>query len=161
MTKSNFLLILSIFFVFSSCAQKNMYDLKDYQEIKRGAESIGGVLWPNVIVLQHKMDTNYIAKFTYEDSLYKELRTVFFYYKGIADGPFKAYVNGRLFIMGSYKNGKRNGERITYGEHSIISREFFKDGIKVGTWEEYDDNGKLVRKTIYDEKGNVKEDKYY
>jgi antitoxin component YwqK of YwqJK toxin-antitoxin module len=158
MMKAKYILIILVFITGISCAQKDMYDLEDYKEIKRGIIMVDEVLVPNVIILQNKFDTNYTAKLTYDDTTYTNLSTTFFYYQGIANGPFKSYTAGRLFVTGYYKQGKREGERIVYGSHFIRNRQFFKNGLKTGTWEEYDDNGRLKRKTIYDDNGNLKKD---
>ena len=57
---------------------------------------------------------------------------------------------------------KKNGERLTYNERGILTNKAeFKEGIKVGTWEDYDDNGKLIKKSIYYKTGNLKEVKKF
>lgn len=141
--------------------EKDIYNLKDYKELERGMVIVDDVLMPNVILMQHKTDTSHTAKLTYTDSLYNDLATIFFYFKGVADGPFKSYSDGKLFVTGYYKNGKREGERIVHGQRFIRSRQFFKNGKKIGTWEEYDGNGKLKRKTSYDDNGNLIDDILY
>jgi antitoxin component YwqK of YwqJK toxin-antitoxin module len=154
------LLLFFIMITLISCVQKgvvDMYNLRDYDEIKRGEIEIDGVLIPNGILLQNRNDTNYTAKLTFEDSLYKNPITKFFFYKNTANGPCENYIDGRVFMKGYFKNGKRHGEEITYGEHYIRSKEYWRDGTKTGTWEEYDEKGRLISKTVFDNNGKVTE----
>ena len=138
-----------------------MYDLKDYKEVRKGAILIENIPWPNTILLQNVVDTNYTACISYEDSLFKVPRSIHFFYKGVGEGPMKSYVSGRLFMEGFYKGGKRDGELVIYGENLVRNRQHFKGGVKVDTWEEYDDHGKLIRKTVYDNNGKVISDTNY
>lgn len=162
MEKTQIILIVLIQFIFlTSCAQGNMYDLKDYKEVKRGAIEVGGMLNSNTILYKSLIDSAYTAKVTFWDSLYKDTLTKFFYYHNVEDGPAESFVDGRLFIKGAFKKGKADGDRFIYGPKYIRNKAHWKEGIKVGTWEYFSDDGKLIMKVVFDNKGNIKEEVKY
>lgn len=56
---------------------------------------------------------------------------------------------------------EHDGKRIVHGQNFIRTIEHYKNGVKVGKREEYDELGKLVSARIYDDKGKIKEDKHF
>ena len=74
------------------------------------------------------------------------------YYKKFSNDPFTGEISD--FESGSFKNGKRNGEWLTfYGNGQLQFLQTFKDGELDGLWESYYENGQLRRK------GNFKDGK--
>ncbi|NTS44034.1 hypothetical protein HRG84_24355 [Flavisolibacter sp. BT320] len=136
-----------------------MYDNKDYKEVWRGAENLhnGGVI-SNVIIYKNIHDSDYALKKIYLDSSYFHLIGEHFYFKSSLRGPFKTYdpYTGKLFQAGFYKNNLLDGEKITYRNGIIISKSNFKNGIKTGVWEEYDNKGVLKERILFDKYGNEK-----
>lgn len=148
------LLLLFPFACFGQVVDSSWFDRKDYVEKKRGDDDG----YPFVIVYVHQKDTslvlkrNYIFDSTYEGNTYHET----FYYKGEPEGPWRSVINGQVGAMGFYKNGHRAGERLRYEDGVVTRRSWFDStGAKTGTWEEYDNKGKLVSATIYEEGGKM------
>jgi antitoxin component YwqK of YwqJK toxin-antitoxin module len=49
---------------------------------------------------------------------------------------------------------KLDGEKLTlHSDSTLSSREFYKDGRKIGIWEEYSSYGSLIRRTYYNNHG--------
>jgi antitoxin component YwqK of YwqJK toxin-antitoxin module len=158
---SNLIIAFLCLSILISCGQTDVYNLKNYKEIKKGAIALDGVFWPNVRILQNKKDTNYSAKIIYEDSVFRTPQTILFLYKNTLNGPYYLFVDGHLYMKGHYTNGKQDGERLTYRKGNICNKAYFMNGIKSGTWEEYNEKGKLLSKSVFDEKGNLIENVAY
>jgi antitoxin component YwqK of YwqJK toxin-antitoxin module len=139
-----------------ACSQPNkksfLYEM-DYKEIKRGADE--GC--PNVIVYVNKLDTNYkLKKNFFFDSTYSgNTFAKTFYFKNLAEGPFESVVFGQISQKDFFKNDKYDGERLYFTEGILTEKAHFKDGRKSGTWEYYNEEGKLIKKVISDEKGDI------
>jgi len=131
-----------------------VYIESNYVKVKHGRDSI----YPYIILYQNRIDTNYSRREIFFDSNYTQPLSKFFYYKNVLEGPFFIYVNGSISMKGQYKQGKKDGVRLTYEDGKVQQKAYFKDGIKTGTWEEYNVKGKLIRKTTYDKKANVIDD---
>lgn len=155
-----FLPLLIQFFALVSCGQDDKFDLKNYVEDKRGTIIIDNVPWDHTILLKNKFDSNYTASVTHWDSTYANPMSIFFYYRGIANGPFKTYIDGKLLRTGSYRDGKRDGEYIDYENGYITHKKYFKNGLKVGVWEEYNKDGTIKRRTSFRNNEMVEEIKY-
>jgi antitoxin component YwqK of YwqJK toxin-antitoxin module len=70
------------------------------------------------------------------------------------NGPFFVYSFGRLTIKGNMRMNKLDGEKLTlHSDSTLSSREFYKDGRKIGIWEEYSSYGSLTRRTYYNNHG--------
>ena len=75
------------------------------------------------------------------------------YYKKFSDVPFTGEIDGEL-IKGSMKNGKQEGEWISYSPNGQLrSKGNYKNGKEEGAWVHYWSNGQL------DFKGNYKNGK--
>ncbi|MCW3074357.1 MAG: hypothetical protein JWP69_1426 [Flaviaesturariibacter sp.] len=154
------LFFAGLFAVLTSCAQDDKYNLKYYKELSRGSAMIEGAPFENTIIKQSTKDTNYSVKIIFDDSTYRVPQTIFYYFKGKTHGPFTSFVKGRIYAKGYYKNGQRDGERITYGGKFMSSKSYYKMGVKTGVWEYYDNKGKLIRKAFYDD-GQLTQDVTY
>lgn len=60
--------------------------------------------------------------------------------------------NGNLAAQASYKNDKKDGQWVVYGDkgNKLFQMEY-KDGEKAGTWYQWDENGTVVKTTTYSE----------
>ena len=87
-----------------------------------------------------------------EDSLLWKTRT---YKKGKKTGETGYYIpEGTLEYVGSEKNGKIDGDFISYYRNGEISIEGELDmGRYVGEWKYYDDDGSLNKTLTYNKKG--------
>jgi antitoxin component YwqK of YwqJK toxin-antitoxin module len=69
---------------------------------------------------------------------------------------------GRKESKVSYKDCKSHGEWILWHENgNMFSQGFFNEGKKVGKWYNWNIDGSLNRLMIYDDKGNLIEDKQF
>ncbi|RYZ26626.1 MAG: hypothetical protein EOO10_15030 [Chitinophagaceae bacterium] len=157
--KNYFVVPFIVLFCFTACAQQELYNNKDYKEIWRGAENLpdrGSI--SNVVIYKNIHDSDYALKKVYLDSSYSRLIGEHFYFKSTLHGPFKTYnpYTGKLFQVGFYKNNLLDGLKITYRNEIIISKSYFKNGIKTGVWEEYNNKGRLIEKVFFDKDGNEK-----
>ena len=60
------------------------------------------------------------------------------------------YKDGKLFKIGSYKDGKKEGKWRTFRENGILwSIDFYKDGKRDGEWKSYRENGTLRKIRLY------------
>jgi antitoxin component YwqK of YwqJK toxin-antitoxin module len=60
------------------------------------------------------------------------------------------YRNGDLFITGAYRNGKLDGKFYSYYRNGMKKMEFEYDlGNRIGTWESFSKDGKLIKKVLY------------
>lgn len=151
--------IALIFLPVCSCGQSEEYELfdeRDYNKVRMGPD----LDYPYVIVFYNKRDTNYSLREVYFDESYTQLLWKSFFYKNVPEGPWYTYVNGDILTKGFYKAGRKDGERITYRNGKISQKAYFKDGKKVSVWEEYDANGKLTRKTVYNNDVMVNDTRY-
>lgn len=142
-----------------SCSQQRgeFYNESNYVYSRKGWDQD----YPYIITFLNKSDTNWSLKKVYFDSGYSKIISSTFFYKNIGNGPFVTYVNDKIYRQGYYNEGKWDGERITYTEGVITQKAFFNKGVKIGAWIEYDVKGKITRKTIYDDKGNITQDISY
>ena len=148
------LLILLIPSISCSQSDKNLsFKEGDYIEIKRGADEG----YPFVIVYANKVDTNYkLKKIFFFDSTYLgDTYAKTFYYKGREEGPFESIIAGKMSQKGTFKNGKYDGERLHFTEGILTQKAYFTDGVKTGTWEQYDEDSKLIKKTTYNKSGSI------
>ena len=68
------------------------------------------------------------------------------YSNGLLDGSYKKYaIKGHIYQDFTYKDGKLNGAAIYYNRKNgeLNTKGFFKDDVRVGTWENYAE-GELV-----------------
>ncbi|WP_121356810.1 toxin-antitoxin system YwqK family antitoxin [Flavisolibacter nicotianae] len=100
-------------------------------------------------------DTSYTYKKTFLDSNYTQILTKSFYKKDLQVGPFYGYLSGILTFQGFYKQGRLDGETLTYHNGTIVQRAHYTNGIKTGLWEEFDLEGKPIRKITYNMRGLV------
>lgn len=70
------------------------------------------------------------------------------YYKdGLLDSTYRKYsIKGHLYQHLTYKNGKLNGKAVYYNRKTgiLTTRGQFKDDVRVGTWENYAEDGELI-----------------
>lgn len=63
-------------------------------------------------------------------------------HRDIKHGPYTYYSNGKLFISGYYKNGKKDSIWQRYNtEGNVLAKKEYTDNKRVGTWEFYDKKG--------------------
>ena len=161
MKRLEFIFLVLVSIPLFSCSQnKNnlKFDEKEYVFFKKGAD-LDYPNYPYVIILKSKSDSDLIFKKVFLDSNYTQLLSKTFFYKKIPEGPFYIYANGQISRQGTYKKGQWDGERITYQGGKIVQKANFKNGIKVGVWEEYNTKGELIKKTEYDNAGNLVSEK--
>jgi antitoxin component YwqK of YwqJK toxin-antitoxin module len=59
-------------------------------------------------------------------------------------------INGNLTAQASYINNKKDGNCFVYNEAgNKLFEMIYKDGQKVGIWNQWDENGKLIQTTNY------------
>lgn len=163
MTNKGFIFVICLFICSIGCAQNDIYNQNNYIEFFRGTDTTKNKSLAHFeILFRNKSNPNYTMEKDYLDSLYHIQISEYFYLNNVLSGPFKTFINGKTYISGFMKNNEYDGERITYNEKGEIAQKaYYKEGIKVGTWEDYNDNGKLIKKSIYDETGNLKEVKKF
>ncbi|MCB0472451.1 MAG: toxin-antitoxin system YwqK family antitoxin [Flavobacteriaceae bacterium] len=70
------------------------------------------------------------------------------YYKdGLLDSTYRKYsIKGHLYQHLTYKNGKLNGKAVYYNRKTgiLTTKGQFKDDVRVGTWENYAEDGELI-----------------
>jgi antitoxin component YwqK of YwqJK toxin-antitoxin module len=106
-------------------------------------------------------DGNYQMKKIYLDSSYNDMISKSFLKSNVPEGPINIFSRGQLSLKGAYKNGKWDGERLTYRNGIILQKAYFIEGVKTGTWEESNTQGQLNRKITYDSAGKVVTDVRY
>ena len=74
-----------------------------------------------------------------------------FYKDGLDAGTWTIYFsNGNIRTKGSFENGKKEGKwEYFYENGNLWIEQDFKNGSPKGTKIEYDSNGKLISKSIY------------
>jgi antitoxin component YwqK of YwqJK toxin-antitoxin module len=77
-------------------------------------------------------------------------------------GSYITWLNGKRDTEGSYSNGIPNGYWI-YGKESHYQwREGeYDEGVQIGTWWYYDSEGRKLMKQVYDDQGNLLEEKVF
>lgn len=156
----SFVLAICILICLTGCTQVSTnckYDISSYYLYSRG----GDKQFPFVFSYRNVKDSNCSYKEIYFDSAYTKLISKSFFYNNVANGPYVSYSNGKLFIEANFKNGKIDGKRITYEDGRVSREAYFKDGIKIGLWIEYNKFGKIIRRTKYDNSGNLVSDLRY
>lgn len=65
--------------------------------------------------------------------------------------------NGQIYGEDEFKDGMRNGKQLEYWENGNIKEEYFeREGMYVGTYKRWDEQGNLVFHEENDEFGNWK-----
>jgi len=159
LVNNSFFILMYTLICLVGCSQVNNgeYDKSSYDLVSRGVD----MTYPYVLLYKNRADSDRSYKEVYFDSTYKNLISKSFLYKNVANGPYFSYSKGKLFIESNFKDGKIDGKRIIYENGRVKSESFFKKGIKIGTWIEYDVKGKIIRKTDYDNNGNITQDISY
>jgi antitoxin component YwqK of YwqJK toxin-antitoxin module len=153
-------LFVLILLPFLSCGQpgdSSFYNKKDYIEKKRGREDG----YPFVIVYVNKKDNRYTLKenFLLDSTYTSKTYTSAYFYLNIPNGPFTGFLNGQITEKGFFKMGQYDGERLSYKNGVLTKKAYFNNGEKVGRWENFDDEGKLIYTVTFEANGySVKED---
>ena len=100
-------------------------------------------------------------KKNYVYSSFSKLLYIAFFKDSLQEGPFKIYSEDKITLQGAYKNGKWDGERLTYNNDVLVQKAYFTEGVMTGAWEEYNRYGQLKRKITYDATGNITDDVKY
>lgn len=114
-----------------------------------------------VQVYKYNQDASYTLKKKYLDSACTELHSKAFFKAGVLEGPFVLYAKGLVSLQGSYKEGKWDGERVTYLNGIALQKAYFTNGLNSGTWEEYSPGGNLKRRLTFDSSGKLVTDVKY
>lgn len=65
-------------------------------------------------------------------------------HRDVKHGPFTYYNNGKLFVSGYYKNGKKDSIWHRYdAEGRIVATKRYTDNIRTGSWEFYNPKGTI------------------
>jgi hypothetical protein len=124
------------------------------------------------------VDTSYTLKKVYSDSAFSQLLSRAFYKGNVLDGPFygyaldtsrtqplarfpgmlvedalKVYPVDTITVRAYYKNGKLVGERLTSRGNNTAQQGNFTNGVKVGVWKDFNQQGQMRRKTTYNNRG--------
>lgn len=77
------------------------------------------------------------------------------YENGVKQGPYEEYFrNGKPKGTGSYANGKLHGEIVSYQSPNVLLYEGqTKDGVAIGEWRYYMEDGRLELRILYDDFG--------
>lgn len=140
----------------ASFGQSALFAESNYTLEAQGEDSTGSF----VKTFRHNSSTNYRMKKIYADSSYTALSSKGFYKDSLREGPFTVYYKGVVGLQGSYKNGKWDGERLTYMNTVLTQKAYYSEGVKTGIWEEYSPAGALKRKLTYNN-GNLVSDVRY
>lgn len=174
-----FLLLASVLPMLSH-SQSNttqLYTESNYVMISQGldAENSNQLYF---IKYKNTQDTSYTLKKVYADSLYTQLLSKAFYKLNVLDGPFYGYAldssrvqplarfpnslveealanypTDTIVVTGYYKNGKLLGERQTHRGSNLVQQAGFTNGVRTGEWKDFNSQGQLKRKIIYNNKG--------
>lgn len=154
-------LFVLLFLPILSCGQRadsSFYNKNDYIEKKRGYDDE----YPFVIVYVNKKNNrftlkeNFLLDSTYSSSSYQET----YYYNNIPHGPYMSVIRGQIAITGSYKMGLNDGERLSYKNGVLTQKAYFKNGEKVGKWENFDEESKLTYTVLFEENGYSSKEDY-
>jgi antitoxin component YwqK of YwqJK toxin-antitoxin module len=129
----------------------------NYSLVSQGSDSSG----LHVKTYTSNLDASYRMKKMYLDSSATELISKSFYKSDILEGPITLYAKGDISLKGTYKNGKWDGERLTYRTNVLLQKAYYHEGVKTGTWDEFNVQGHLKRRISYDSAGNVTTDVRY
>lgn len=153
-----FLLIVAAFFLPAiSFGQSVMFNESNYSLIKQEQDSSSAY----VRTYRNNGNPSYTLKKMYVDSAYRDVLSTVFYKDSLLEGPITIYNKGNVILQGSYKNGKWDGERLTYVGTQVVQKATYLEGIKTGTWEEYNPSGRLMRRITYDTAGKAISDLRY
>ena len=74
-----------------------------------------------------------------------------FYFNNKLHGPYESYQMNNILAKGRYKDGKLDGERITYYSNgtTMMEKANYTEGKRSGVWEFYNMQGILKRRVIY------------
>jgi antitoxin component YwqK of YwqJK toxin-antitoxin module len=114
------------------------------------------------VTYSHRLNANYKMKKVYLDSAGTKMVSKNYSHQGKLHGPFESYAMGRLQAKGWFKNGKLDGERVTYyGSGTVQEKANFKNGKREGVWEYYDLQGALKRRVTYNSNGAIAQDEQF
>lgn len=114
------------------------------------------------ITYTHSQDAGYKMKRVFLDSAQTKLVSKSFYHQNKLHGPYESYAMNKLQAKGRYKNGKLDGERLTYYNGGIVQEKAsFKNGKRDGVWEYYSPQGLLKRRVTYNNNGTIEKDEQY
>lgn len=99
----------------------------------------------------------------YMDSAGTRQLSKVFYYNSKLHGPYEFYQMDKPLAKGRYKEGKLDGERITYWGNgtTIMEKANYTDGKRSGVWEFYKMDGTLKRRVTYDSNGSMAQDEQF
>lgn len=133
---------------------QQLFNESQYLQVSQGYDAqFGGKLY--AVNYKNTQDSTYIMKKLYKDSSASQLVAKRFYKSGIPEGPFFHYTNnGDVSVKGRFKDGKLNGDRLTYQNGVVVQEAHFQNGRKKGAWKEYK-QGQLKRTITYDNQENI------
>ena len=72
------------------------------------------------------------------------------YRKGLLNGYFKSYIDGKIFEHRSFFENIQHGKYLQYYDNGNLKKEgIFVNGMKNGIWKHYDETGNLLKKEDY------------
>ena len=161
--KKKHILIVYIFFFFSNltCAQSEE-DLKymesNFKELGKGKYAE----YDYVLTYRSIEDTNLVLRKIFLDSTYTDTVIKAYYHKDFLNGPYEYYFLNKISSKGFKKQGRDDGERLTYNVQGfLVERAFFSDGVKIGIWEEFNSYGTLSEKIYYNSSGKITKREIY
>jgi antitoxin component YwqK of YwqJK toxin-antitoxin module len=101
-------------------------------------------------------DTSLWMEERYWDTGKTKLMARYFLQSKLYNGPFLSLAeNGDTIATGGYLNNKRNGRYRYFFLKKIQSESWYSNGVKIGTWKEYTENGTLKEQIVFDSLGNI------
>jgi len=116
----------------------------------------------HTVVYNNITNPAYQMKKTYMDSAGTKLLSTTFYHQNKLHGPYESYQMDKPLAKGRYKEGKLDGERITYWGNgtTIMEKANYTDGKRSGVWEYYNMQGILKRRVTYSN-GTIAQDQQF
>ena len=141
-------------------ADSILYNTVNYVQAATQQQATNGV---HTVVYNNILNPAYQMKKMYLDSAGTKQLSKTFYFNGALHGPYESYQMDKLLAKGRYKEGKLDGERVTYWGNgtTIMEKGNFTEGKRFGVWEYYKVDGTLRRRVTYNTSGAISQDQQF
>ena len=144
----------------TSIADSILYNVTNYVQVPAHQSANSEV---HTLVYNNITDPSYQMKKVYIDTAGTKLLSTAFYYQNKLHGPYESYQMDKQLAKGRYKEGKLDGERITYWGNgtTIMEKAHYTEGTRTGVWQYYDLQGRLKRRVTYNSNGIIAQDQQF